>query len=683
MAMVTKNNIAAQLVLGQLNKNQSKLEKELAKVSSGQKITGAKDDSAMYAISEKMREQIRSMEQDTQNVQNGSSLFKIADGGISNIVEELRNLKELAINAANDTNTDQDRATIQKEFSHKMANINDIATTTNYNGKTLLDGTYSLMVSTGQDLVGIPEIVGYTERKVTYTKNSVTRNRQVDGNIAIRENNNNPDIAKNFFAIDSKVSTYTSGRYLRSGRGVEGDIAFSGNSYGGWSYAKATMDASDYSTAVTVASAFSGGGVSDSSKFVNWLSFYPNRLDSIMGDISDTRGQIGVSMNFTFSSNNPTISELDGEGFSILCGACNQYINIVFDASKNNADSEYTLSNNDVYRCSYVIGVQDLTTVDNDTLSEAIFKGVQAAHTNNTGSIHYYDDVSYTYDAEGAATDTKVVSTNLDAYHFVSVSLNPQYDSNDSSKGSKYIFTKTASPNMIFLSEGVLVGVNDENALPKGVNEQTQFLTSTFTETIREPIYQYHYEMRDSYAPEGVPLKIHHGTKANQAIAFFINDMHTKSLGKDDLFIDDKTLPEEERFLKSEDRDRYWALSYDTKKQADFLETVRLASGKTLDYASVTTQKNANVAVKIVENAIDYALNEATRVGSYLQRLDYTGTNIVTMSENIQSAESVIRDADMAKEMTEYTKSNVLTQAAQSMLAQANQSSSAVLSLLQ
>lgn len=142
MSMVVQHNAAAQLALGELNKNINKVGDLLTKVSSGQRINSAKDDSAMYAISEKMREQIRSLLQDNQNVQNGSALFKVAEGGINNIVEELRNLKELAINAANDTNTDSDRATIQKEFVQKIANINDIATTTNYNGKTLLDGRF-------------------------------------------------------------------------------------------------------------------------------------------------------------------------------------------------------------------------------------------------------------------------------------------------------------------------------------------------------------------------------------------------------------------------------------------------------------------------------------------------------------------------------------------------------------
>ena len=90
--------------------------------------------------------------EDNQNVQNGSSMLKVAEGGVNEIVEELRNLKELALNSANDTNTDIDRKTIQKEFNQKMENINDIATTTNYNGKTLLDGTYKSAITTENTL---------------------------------------------------------------------------------------------------------------------------------------------------------------------------------------------------------------------------------------------------------------------------------------------------------------------------------------------------------------------------------------------------------------------------------------------------------------------------------------------------------------------------------------------------
>jgi flagellin len=98
---------------------------------------------------------------------------------------------------------------------------------------------------------------------------------------------------------------------------------------------------------------------------------------------------------------------------------------------------------------------------------------------------------------------------------------------------------------------------------------------------------------------------------------------------------------------------------------------------------NISTQEKANAAINVLDNAVQKALDQQTTIGSIESRLSYTSTNLTTASENVQASESTIRDADMAKEMTNYTKNNVLLQAAQSMLAQANQSSSSVLSLLQ
>ena len=143
MAMTILNNAAANMTLGELNKNITKVGKDLKKVSTGQKINSAGDNASDFGISETMRAQIKALQQDIQNVQNGSSMLKTAHGGVENIVEELRSLKELAIDAANDSNSDEDRATLQKEFDQRRANIDQIAQWTNYNGKALLDGTYS------------------------------------------------------------------------------------------------------------------------------------------------------------------------------------------------------------------------------------------------------------------------------------------------------------------------------------------------------------------------------------------------------------------------------------------------------------------------------------------------------------------------------------------------------------
>ena len=175
---------------------------------------------------------------------------------------------------------------------------------------------------------------------------------------------------------------------------------------------------------------------------------------------------------------------------------------------------------------------------------------------------------------------------------------------------------------------------------------------------------------------DGNPLWVQHGTRANQRINVYINDMKTSAMQAKlfDIYGD---------FVRAEDRGRYEALSNDPEKQSAFFGILKEADRKTLDQASVRTQYDANVAICIVGGIINYALDEATMMGAYLQRLEYTEANVTTQEENTQAADSTIRDADMAKEMTEYTKNNVLSQAAQSMLAQANQNMSNVLSLLQ
>ena len=89
MAMVVKNNMNAVSTLNTLNKNSAALTNSLQKVSSGMKINGAKDDASGYAISERMRVQIRSLDQANQNAQNGNSMLKTAEGAVSSTIEIL------------------------------------------------------------------------------------------------------------------------------------------------------------------------------------------------------------------------------------------------------------------------------------------------------------------------------------------------------------------------------------------------------------------------------------------------------------------------------------------------------------------------------------------------------------------------------------------------------------------
>ena len=143
--LVVKNNMQATNTLNTLNKNEKDRAKSLGQVSSGMKINSAGDDPSGMSISERMRVQIRALDQDNQNTQNGNSMMKVAEGAVSSTVDILRTLKEKCINAANDTNTDEDRAIIQKEMDAMVDQINDNANI-QYNGKILMSGTYNNMV---------------------------------------------------------------------------------------------------------------------------------------------------------------------------------------------------------------------------------------------------------------------------------------------------------------------------------------------------------------------------------------------------------------------------------------------------------------------------------------------------------------------------------------------------------
>ena len=106
-------------------------------------------------------------------------------------------------------------------------------------------------------------------------------------------------------------------------------------------------------------------------------------------------------------------------------------------------------------------------------------------------------------------------------------------------------------------------------------------------------------------------------------------------------------------------------------------------TGATIDTINIKTQKGAGAAIDVINAAIDQVSTQRASLGALQNRLEHTINNLDTTSENLTAANSRIRDTDMAKEMMEYTKMNVLVQSAQAMLAQANQQPQSVLQLLQ
>lgn len=140
MAMVVMHNSSAMLALRESDKNSNKISKNLRKLLSGMKINAAGDDASGYAISERMRVRIRALDKAYENTKTGFNMIDTASKAVQEQLELMKGIKEKVINAHNDTNTDMDRLTLQKEIDHSFEQIQNIAYETTYNGKHLLSG---------------------------------------------------------------------------------------------------------------------------------------------------------------------------------------------------------------------------------------------------------------------------------------------------------------------------------------------------------------------------------------------------------------------------------------------------------------------------------------------------------------------------------------------------------------
>lgn len=433
--MIVHNNMAAINTLTQLSKNQGSLSKISDKLSSGMKINSAADDPSGYQIAERMRVQVRSLDQANYNAQNGRSMMKVEEGAVDSTVETLRTLKEKVINAVNDTNTEVDRESIQKEINESIQQIDDNALLT-FNGKFLNNGSRT--------------VNGETTRNVLYTEqqNSDISNELSIMNSVLKERNgNNLDIS----ATDM----------------VEVSYVVNGITY------KTEFPAEDLANAM-------------------------KQVREEQGSVADN---LSVEAGETHGTSEPEVINTNDNGESIY-----------FTAPANDIDDS-------------------LTSISN--------------------------------------------------------------------------------------------GLADKNSEMKS---KVNSIIDSFEEEI---------SARNESEDNSVAIQI--GANANQRMNLSLEDMRSAALG----------------------------LS---------------GNGRTV---SVSDKTNATASLKVIDNALQRALNQEASIGAVMNRLEFTSNNLTTSSENLQSAESTYRDADMAKEMTEFTKNNILMQAATAMLSQANQQNQGILSLLQ
>jgi len=143
MPQVINTNISSLNAQRNLNTSQSALATSLQRLSSGLRINSAKDDAAGLAISDRMTSQIRGLNQAARNANDGVSLAQTAEGGLAEVGNNLQRIRELAIQSANATNTASDRASLNAEVTQLLAEISRVASTTQFNGQNILDGTFT------------------------------------------------------------------------------------------------------------------------------------------------------------------------------------------------------------------------------------------------------------------------------------------------------------------------------------------------------------------------------------------------------------------------------------------------------------------------------------------------------------------------------------------------------------
>ena len=145
--MRVQHNIIALNTNRNLAFNNTQTSKALEKLSTGFKINRAGDDAAGLSISEKMRAQIRGLNRAAVNAQVGISLIQTAEGALNEVHAMLQRMGELAVQASNDTNTNEDRQALQKEIAQIISEVDKVADSTEFNTMKLLDGTFANQVN--------------------------------------------------------------------------------------------------------------------------------------------------------------------------------------------------------------------------------------------------------------------------------------------------------------------------------------------------------------------------------------------------------------------------------------------------------------------------------------------------------------------------------------------------------
>ncbi len=542
--MVVQHNMQAMNANRMLNVTTSAQSKSTEKLSSGYRINRAADDAAGLTISEKMRKQIRGLDQGSTNAEDGVSAVQTAEGALTEVHSMLQRMNELAVQASNGTNSEDDRSAIQDEISQLTTEIDRVSETTKFNEIYLLKGDKSGATTTNTLAAHDAGLAGKLGESVNGKTIFTADKLGVGDKVTIAGKEYNiVDSAKASDYQDAKSYTAASGDKL-----IDAD----GNSY--TYYAANDKDANG----ATVAAA----GWCKNGDSVNGVTTAATIVKA--GNTVNGKKIVGDGTNAATSN---TISTIQTDIKALATGKVVK----ISDADGTNTKS-------------YTIGTS----------------------TKKDGTAYTADDVA------ALVTGGKIVQVDT-AYNYA-------------------LPAESKSDNDISLNDAYAKMAKElETASSIGADDKTKATVKNNGDGTFE-ITQGQVEVK-----KGLSFSLHVGADADATnkINVDIESMSAAGLGIKGINVKDD-------------------------------------SGVAATYA-----------IDAIADAVSKVSSQRSALGAVQNRLEHTISNLDNVVENTTSAESRIRDTDMAEEMVNYSKNNILAQAGQSMLAQANQSTQGVLSLLQ
>lgn len=592
--MKINHNMGAMNSKRNMKINNKASSKSIEKLSSGLRISSAGDDVAGLSISEKMRSQIRGLEQASRNAADGITLIQTAEGALNETNSILQRMRELSVQSINDTNNESDRNAIQKEINSLTSEINRIANNTEYNTKKLL---------TGGDGKGIKAInLDFNGTEVTHTKGNDAVTKGMKVGVEISPNLSSSTIPQpdgfNFELNGIALSV----RYVSDKANNVGHIQYA--NYGG------VITGGNITITNTDNGTIAASDVEKVAK--STAELFQKQIDS------------NPTLNGEFKAYNKgskiIIEALDSNGT-----VSNAEMKVTGIASSSNGLTITDVNTGNIVGNGTTIGKQDIpakgasTTIDFSNVAatlDDIKALVDAGMSINGQTIQFFDSTDGPYKGKAIGIDIKGVTN---AEQLVDA-----------------IITQT---------QNKLHGVE----LTKDGNNKLVITSTTKGEHSKLEIFN-----GNSYNKD-IEISLQVGSNENQSMLVSIGEMTARGLGLVGVGDGFRTVYE------VDDGEG----NYNVECSLD-----------------VTTAKNAQNAIGIIDEATKKVSTQRSALGAYQNRLQYVVNNLNYSAENTISSESKIRDIDMALEITKNAKSNVLLQAAQSMMAQANSAPEQIIQLL-